>query len=126
MKKLDDYNIIRNEDAAEFDKTDIYNKEIAPLKDQIAKICALNGIPFFFSCAPKNMKGKTTYYEDGHLTGSNKIDLYEDFFKKYILVRRLKLVPATRFTDFDEAALGPEGMSYLNSQIENIGDIELE
>ncbi len=127
MKKeiVDDY-LKRNEDCEEFNKMSVYEEQIAPLKDEIAKICAINNIPFFFSCAPVNEKGKTTYVEDGHLTGSNSIKLYQDYYKKYILVRRLNLVPATRFTDFNEDTIGEEAMNYILNGVEVQGELDLE
>ena len=36
-------------DKTIFDKTDVYQSEIAPLVKQIDELCGRNQIPFFFS-----------------------------------------------------------------------------
>jgi hypothetical protein len=63
-----------------YDATKTYKNKIAPLVEQIKQICAVEKIPFFFTCATKNSEEGTTYESDGILTGSFEINLKEDNF----------------------------------------------
>ncbi len=79
----------------DFDMNDVYENEIAPLILNIKSICMNNKIPFFCTCAVTNYQkeekngektGITEYKNDGVLTGSNGIGLYQDKFEKILLV----------------------------------------
>lgn len=102
-------------DIVDYDKTQVYKNEILPLITQMKKICSLNNMPIFFSCAVKNTNGDTSYAKEGFLTGSNKIGLYKDLFPTYLAVGHIDLVPAAGITKFSEETLGSEGMEYLQN-----------
>lgn len=70
--------------VTEYDKTSVYKKQIVPLIEDIVKICTKERIPMFISVAPKSTADKTTYNNDGVLTGSLGITLHEDEFEKYL------------------------------------------
>ena len=99
----------------EYDKSKIFEDEIRPLLKQIEDICLVNDMPIFFSCATKNMDGKTFYERDGILTGSNGINLYDDWFRLYLLVGHVDLKPTTKFAQFNEESLGADAMDYINN-----------
>ncbi len=104
-----------------FDYTEIYQKEILPKIDEIKKVCVKNKIPFLISCAPKNTQTDTTYYNDGILTGSMNINLYDDRFERYLLViNGARLAPIGDQIE-DEAQIFLDSMS---AQI--LGDEDLE
>ena len=48
-------------DKTIFDKTDVYQSEIAPLVKQKDELCGRNQIPFFFCAAVANDEEKTSY-----------------------------------------------------------------
>lgn len=88
----------------EFDYQSLYTSKIEPLLAEMKIICKLNKIPFFFAIATKNINGKTTYKNDGVLTGSNEIGLYDDMFERFLMVMHganVNYIP-----EFDEEALG--------------------
>lgn len=86
-----------------FDHNDIYNEKIAPLISEIKKICVMNDIPFLTACAPVNDNNGTVYYHDGLFTGSMGLKLYDDRFKRYLMViNGAKLAPMG--DQFDEDA----------------------
>ena len=64
----------------EFDVEKIFSEEIAPLLKDIVEKCRKNNIPFIASFAVKNdgKRKKTKYINEGNLTGSNDIHLYQD------------------------------------------------
>lgn len=69
-----------SEELSVYDATKKYQTEIEPLVENIKKVCALNNIPFFFTCAVKNDEKETVYKNDGVLTGSFGINLKDDKF----------------------------------------------
>ncbi|MBP3781720.1 MAG: hypothetical protein J6I68_00565 [Butyrivibrio sp.] len=115
--------------ADEFDKTEVYDKQIKPLIKKITDICLVNDMPIFFSCAVKNEggateyeKGVTVYKRDGVLPGSNNINLYDDWFRLYLLIGHMGLTvtPTTKFAQFNEESLGSEIMDYItNTSLED-------
>ena len=70
----------------EYDKKELFNEKMAPLIAEMKKICKLNKVPFFISVATANKRGETSYYTDGVMPGSNSIKLYDDQYRKYLLV----------------------------------------
>lgn len=120
-----------NTQYTEYDASSIFSSKIAPHLEEIKKICKVNQIPFFFSCAVSNKKGKTIYENDGNPTGSNDIYLYDDMLERYLLVTcGAKLAPIGAINKMDD-----EGMDYLaldlsedegddrEDNIINIGDL---
>ena len=75
-----------NLELVEYDLKGVYREEIIPRIEEIKKICRKNKIPFFCSFAVANNEKKTVYENDGNLTGSTDIKLYDDLFKKMLLV----------------------------------------
>ncbi len=74
------------EGITEYNMQNLYTSQILPHINEIKKICKINNLPFFISLAVRNEKGKTKYINDGVLTGSNQIGLYNDMFEKFLLV----------------------------------------
>lgn len=70
----------------DYNKKDVYKERVAPLIAELKKICKVNKMPFFFSIATSNANGKTEYCNDGVLPGSNYVNLYDDQFRKHLLV----------------------------------------
>lgn len=101
------------QNITEYNSKKLYIDEIYPKIVEIKKICKINRIPFFFSCAPINENGNTVYENEAVLTGSNDIVLFKDLFKKYILLLRgAQIQPLSAVKDLD-----PDAVNY-------IGDIE--
>ncbi|MCR5670739.1 MAG: hypothetical protein K6G10_07005 [Butyrivibrio sp.] len=116
----------RNKELVEYDMRKVYEDQITPLLLQIKQICIKNRIPCFMSCAVSNMNGVTTYEQDGILTGSNNIELYQDRFPTFLLVDKMNLVPASNLTQFDESTIGSEAMEYItNTFLDECEDIEI-
>ena len=78
--------VTNSEEIAEYNMQSLYTAQILPHINEIKKICKVKNLPFFISTAVKNEKGKTKYVNDGVLTGSNQIGLYNDMFEKFLLV----------------------------------------
>lgn len=77
-----------------YDKTELYEHKVRPLIEEIKKICQVNQLPFVCSCATSNKDGETHYENDGVLTGSNGIVLYDDRMVKFLLcLQGAKLAP---------------------------------
>lgn len=86
-----------------YDKTELYKEEIAPLVAEIRKICAINNLPFFFSCPVSNDDKGTVYKTTGHMTGAANIELKDDLFRKYmLLIRGAKLKSLIPGIDSDD------------------------
>lgn len=66
-----------------YDKTDVYNKQLAPLIAEIRKICRLNDIPFIYCFAISNSKTKTKYEVDGVGAIPLGFELTEDRFTTF-------------------------------------------
>ncbi len=75
-----------NTNYTEYDKKAEFEEKIVPLIAEMKKICKLSKIPFFVSVAYANKGGKTDYYTDGVMPGSNYVRLYDDQFRKHLLV----------------------------------------
>lgn len=75
-----------NREINEYDLQALYKSKVEPHLTEMKKVCKLNNLPFFFTIAVKNEKGKTKYLNDGVLTGSNNVGLYNDMFEKFLLV----------------------------------------
>ena len=91
----------------EFDAEGIYAAEIAPLIKSIVDKCRKNGIPFIASFAVKNdgKRRKTKYINEGNLTGSNDINLYQDRITNCLLAingAQVSIFPNVK--GFDEMA----------------------
>ena len=97
-------------DIKEYNLQSLYTNKILPHLNEIRKICKVNNLPYFFSTAVKNEKEKTKYINDGVLTGSNNIGLYNDMFEKFLLVMHGGKVNYKE--DLDEEAL-----SYILNQL---------
>nr|WP_297765702.1 hypothetical protein [uncultured Butyrivibrio sp.] len=111
----------------EYDMTKLYEAKVLPLINEIEKICVMEKLPIFFSCAVKNENGKTEYKQEGILTGSTGVELYQDRFTKFLLVDKLNLVPATKLATFDENSLGAAAMEYINdSNFDDDGNLSVE
>lgn len=67
-----------------YDKTDIYEKSVAPEIEKVRQVCAANRLPFFFSSAVKNDEDGTVYKNEGVLTGSFGINLKDDHFERFL------------------------------------------
>lgn len=67
-----------------YDASKEYRDKIQPLVEEIKKICTIDNIPFFFSCAVKNSDKGTDYENDGVLTGGFGISLYDDKFPQFL------------------------------------------
>ena len=94
-----DYNGSLEREITEYDKTAEFESEVLPLIKQLNAKCRLLRIPYIASFAPKNKDGKTTYKHDGNLTGSQKLELYDDRFLQYLLViQGAKVFPLSDFT----------------------------
>lgn len=80
--------IVRNQPKQidTFDKTDVYEKTLKPLINEIVNVCSINRIPLFITVAPSNNEKETKYYNDGVLTGSREIHLYDDKIKHHMLI----------------------------------------
>ncbi len=88
----------------EYDLQGFYENEIAPLVNEILKKCKINRLPFVFSCCPYNKDGESIYKNQGNLTGSNELTLYDDRFVRFLLVLGgAKLAPLADVS-FDEEA----------------------
>ena len=48
----------------EFDKTEIYKKEIEPLVKKIKSVCTRNDIPMFFTAMTENSDESSSYVSD--------------------------------------------------------------
>ncbi len=111
----------------EYNKEKLYEQKVLPLIEEIKKICVVENLPIFFSCAVKNEDKKTTYKQEGILTGSTGVELYQDRFTKFLLVDKLNLVPAAQLATFDDSVLEKEAMDYINeANFENLGDLDVE
>lgn len=69
-----------------FDKEKLYEDELEPLVKSMRAICARERIPFVISTAVKNSESETVYRNDGVLTGSLRMNLFDDHFEKFLLV----------------------------------------
>ena len=116
-----------NKQFTEYDKTKLYEEKVLPLINEMRKICVLNNLPIFFACATKNKDGKTEYAEEGILTGSAGIELYDDWFEKFLLVGKLDLVPVTKISQFNDKSFGDDELSYINdTHFDDEGELETE
>lgn len=94
-----------------YDAEKTYKDKIEPLVEEIKKTCAIEKIPFFFTCAVKNDADGTKYVNDGVLTGSYGISLETDHFPPILGVMNGARIIFS--TDEDEEL--PEEISeYLN------------
>ena len=101
-----------------YNMQNVYNAEILPHVNEIKKICKVQNIPFFISTAVRNENNKTKYVNDGVLTGSNQIGLYNDMFEKFLLVMHGGKV--TFREDLDEDAI-----NYILDQLPEEGNNEV-
>ena len=101
---------VNQEGVENYNMQSLYTSKILPHINEIKKICKINNLPFFFSAAVKNEKGKTKYVNDGVLTGSNSIGLYNDMFEKFLLVMH-----GGKVTFQDE--LDEEAINYILDQM---------
>lgn len=109
---------MKNNTVTEYDKSQVFKDEIRPILLELKKKCRINNIPFFFSCAEANSEKKTSYSNEGVLTGSLGIDLTDDKFEKYLMVLRgAELQPLGAITQFEDDA-----MQYIMSGAEEIED----
>ena len=67
-----------------YDKSDIYNKEILPLIEDIKEICTMNKIPMFITVAVANDEKKTTF-KNSIIHGVTGIKLSDDRISDIIL-----------------------------------------
>ena len=70
----------------EFDKKAIFEKKCMPLLNEVKTICAVEGLPIYYTVCVANGENESVYMTDGFLTGSNDIHLKDDRFKKHLLV----------------------------------------
>lgn len=123
-----------NNPVTEYDKSQIFKEEIKPILLELKKKCRVNNIPFFFSCAAANTDKKTSYTNEGVLTGSLGIDLTDDKFEKFVMVLRgAELQPLGAISQFDDDAMRyimdgaeeaePDEVEYLDNGSRFIGDI---
>lgn len=119
--------------VSQYDKSQVVKDEIRPLLLEMKKICRINNIPFFFSCAAANSEKKTVYTNEGVLTGSLGIDLTDDKFEKYLMVLRgAELQPLGAITQFDDDAMQyilsgaeelEENVEYYQNGVKFIGEL---
>lgn len=103
-----------------YDKSDVYKREVKPLIDNIKKVCVVNNIPIFISCAISNSEEKTEYKTDGIMTGSAGINLKNDKLEDFLMVLRgakLESFGALKKFESDE-------MDYIMDIEDDIEDIE--
>ncbi len=72
----------------DYDKSELYENEIVPKLKELTILCKINRLPFIFSCCPVNKDGESVYKNDGVLTGSSELRLYDDRFVKFLLILR--------------------------------------
>lgn len=97
-----------SKNVTEFDRQDIYDEKVAPLVEQIRKICSIYNMPFMFSCCVKNEKTGTVYKNDAISTGSRNIVLTDDRLERHLCVEAgFRTVPGNteieiNFDDFGD------------------------
>ena len=69
-----------------FDVRDIYKEKIDPLVKELNKICILNKIPYFMTTVVRSTPTRTDYKNDGIMTGSTRIHLYDDKFERFMMI----------------------------------------
>lgn len=82
-----------------YDKSEVYEKKIKPLINELVNVCSINRIPLYVTVAPVNTETGTTYHNDGVMTGSREIHLYDDKIKHHMLVSGgcIAVSPATEY-----------------------------
>ena len=75
---------MQNNKKVEYDKAEIYEKEIAPLVHQLVEACNFNRIPLFVSAAVTNKDGKTNYRTETLSAAQFNMSLADDKVAYYI------------------------------------------
>lgn len=97
----------------EYDLHEIYENELYPEILKIKQLCKLRDIPFLMSFAVSNRDGKTEYKNEGVLTGSSGLHLYDDQFKRMVLILRGASVSPIGRIEFNE-----EDMAYITDSFD--------
>ena len=74
---------MQNNKKVEYDKAEIYEKEIAPLVHQLVEACNFNRIPLFVSAAVTNKDGKTNYQTETLSAAQFNMSLADDKVADY-------------------------------------------
>lgn len=87
--------ITHNSESSIFNKDEVYQSTIAPLVDQLVKMCAIYDIPVFIAACTANDNVSSTYHYDGISPEGLNLELSNDFFGKMLCVTRgFDVVPA--------------------------------
>jgi hypothetical protein len=61
-----------------YDKEELFKKDVKPLLDELMRVCAVNKIPAFFTCAVKSLPDQTVYSSDMFSGVTNNVTLKND------------------------------------------------
>lgn len=96
----------------DYNKSSDFKNEIMPVLAEFKRLCKVNKIPFWISVATENEENKTKYYYDGLMPGSNNVKLYDDQFRKHLLVIQGAEVSVIRNKEDDI-------VDYIDSMVED-------
>lgn len=97
-----------------YDKHDVYDKDIAPLLEEVKKVCIANKMPFASMCAVENASDATAFENVFIGTGFLDVNLNDDRFVKFLMLLRgakVVLPSQSRENDLisiDMASLSPD------------------
>ena len=72
--------------ASIFDKSEVYEQKILPKLEELADLCMVNRLPFFFACCVGNDKNGTMYRYDGNSPELLSLTINHNFFDKMLLI----------------------------------------
>ena len=86
----------------EYNKEELFNTKIKPLRDEFMRECALAQIPSFVTSAIKDEDGKTTYDSDMVSALTNDITLSDDKITKMAnVLNDFNVVETNKTIEFD-------------------------
>lgn len=69
-----------------YDKTEAFELEIAPVMEELVQICNKHRVPFFATTCVKNDENGSEYRTEMYASASNEIRLKNDLFPKFVNV----------------------------------------
>lgn len=86
----------------EYNKEELFNAKIKPLRDEFMRECALAQVPSFVTSAIKDEGGKTTYDSDMVSALTNDITLSDDKITKMAnVLNDFDVVETNKTIEFD-------------------------
>ena len=86
----------------EYDKEEIYEKELMEKIQEILRICNKEQLPIFISVAVKNDENKTKYVNEMFPSATNDIFLKDDYFPNFVnVINGFRTVPPSKIVEID-------------------------